>query len=60
MPKFDVWVRIYDEYVVTVTADSIDQAMDMVYENPESDFDGRSWIDGGIDITHYEEYSDAG
>lgn len=55
MPKYDIWVRVYDEHILTVTADSIEQAMDMVYENPESDYAGRSWIDGGVDITHWEE-----
>lgn len=58
MPKYDMWVSIADEYVLTVTADSLEEAMDMVYENPESDFAGRSFINGRIDVTHYEERSD--
>jgi hypothetical protein len=58
MPKFDVFFKIYDEYVVTLEADSFEQATDMVYENPESDFLGREWIDGDIEITNYQEVTD--
>lgn len=54
MTKYDLWVRIEDEYVLTVTACCIAHAMDMVYENPESDFAGRSFINGRVDVTHYE------
>ena len=58
MPKYDVWIRIYDEYQVTLEADSFEQMCDMVYENPDSDFLSRSWIDGGVDIAHYQEVLD--
>ena len=55
MPKFDVWFNLSEHYVVTVEADSYEQAMDMVYENPESDFESRSWLDADVNIEHWQE-----
>jgi len=58
MTKYDVWFRVYDSYCVTLEADSFEQMCDMIYENPESDFLDRSWIDGGVDIANYQEVTD--
>jgi len=56
--KYDVWFRIHDEYCVTVEAESMDHAVDMVYDNPQSDFLDRSWVNGDIDVTHIQEAKD--
>ena len=60
MPKYDVWFTIFDEYVVTVEADSFEQANDMVHDDPQSVFLGRSWLEAGVNITNYQEVQDEG
>ena len=55
MTKFDVWFKVYEEYCVTLEADNLEQIIDMIHDNPESDFLDRSWVDGGVELTHYQE-----
>lgn len=51
MKTFNVWYTIKDQYRVVVKAESLEQALDMVLENPESEFDGpRIWSGADIEI----------
>jgi len=60
MAKYDVWFTVADQYVVTLEADSIEEIHDFIGENPEGDFFGRSWVDGKINVDHYQEVKDEG
>ena len=55
MTKYDVWYTFGDKYCATIEADSVEHLYDLIHENPESSFLGRTWIDGSVEIEHYKE-----
>lgn len=55
MTKYDVRYTIEDKYCATIEADSIEHLYNLIHENPESSFLGRTWIGALVDIEHYKE-----
>ena len=55
MTKYDVWYTFGDKYCATIEADSVEHLYDLIHENPESSFLGRTWIDGSVEIEDYKE-----
>ena len=55
MTKYDVWYTFGDKYCATIEADSVEHLYDLIFENPESSFLGRTWIGALADIESYKE-----
>ena len=54
MPKFRIWFDVMDTYSVEVESDSLDAAMDNIYENPPID-QRDSFVSSNVEIYHWEE-----
>ena len=54
MPKFRIWFSVIDNYSVEVESDSLDAAMDNIYENPPID-QRDSFVSSNVEIYHWEE-----
>lgn len=59
MSKYNVWLSVYDQYKFEVEADSVEHLTDLIHENPDTYMIGSNWIDGDINIAHFEEVHDA-
>jgi hypothetical protein len=55
MTKYDVWYTVGDKYCATIEADSIEHLYDLIFENPESSFLGRTPLGIVVDIEDYKE-----
>ena len=55
MPKYEIWWTIEDERVATFDAPTFEDAIDMIYDNPQSEFDDMSFLSQTVNIEHYVE-----
>lgn len=58
MPKYEIWWSIEDERVATFDVPTLEHAMVMIYDNPQSEFDGMDLVRQTINIEHYVEVAD--